>query len=224
MKDKIVAKARQKMLIVAKFLDEISQGKIKPNHITLLSLLGHIPVAIALIAGEPILAAALLAVFAGMDSLDGALAKVQKTSSLTGMYYDAVSDRAKEIIVFAALGVYLSSLHSYDYTIHSRDYTWLIAAALGTSILVSYTKAKGEMAISDSSGGSTDAQKINRIFSSGFSSYEVRVVLLIIGLLFAILPQILVLLLIMNTYTIIIRVKNVSDALEEKNNQEKSKK
>lgn len=217
MKDKIVAEARQKMLIVAKFLDEISQGKIKPNHITLLSLLGHIPVAIALIAGEPILAAALLAVFAGMDSLDGALAKVQKTSSLTGMYYDAVSDRAKEIIVFVTLGVYVNSAYTYDYT-------WLIAAALGTSILVSYTKAKGEMAISDSANGRIDAQKINRIFSGGFSSYEVRVLLIIIGLLFTLLPQILALLLIANVYTIIIRVKNVSDALEEKNNQEKSKK
>ena len=78
MKDKIVARVRQKMLVVAKYLDEISQGKIKPNHITLISLLGHIPVAIAIITGEPILGAALLAVFAGLDSLDGALARVQK--------------------------------------------------------------------------------------------------------------------------------------------------
>lgn len=217
MKKSVVDYLRKKMLIVARILNNLSKGKIKPNHITILSLLGHIPVAIALIVGEPIVAALLLAFFSSLDSLDGALARVQKSPSLSGMYYDAVSDRLKEIIVFSGLAAYLNEFYTYNYG-------WLVVAALGTSLLVSYTKAKGEMAISDNTNKEIDAQKVNVIFSGGLSSYEVRVILILIGLFFAVLPQVLVVLLVANAYTIIIRVINVSKALNEPKLVEKRRK
>lgn len=218
MKKTIVNYLRSKMTIVANALNKISKGKLKPNHITLVSLLGHIPVALALVANEPIIAAVLLAFFASLDSLDGALARVQKSSSLSGMYFDAVSDRVKEIIVFSALAVFMNNLYTYDYG-------WLVVAVLGSSILVSYTKAKGEMAISDTTKGSDkDAQKLNLVFSGGLSSYEIRVILIVLGLLFTVLPQVLVILLFTNLYTSLARIKSVSTTLQNLKFIEKSKK
>jgi hypothetical protein len=82
----------------------------------------------------------------------------------------------------------------------------------GTSLLVSYTKAKGEMALSQRK---INPQELNRLFSSGLASYETRTVLLIVGLIFAVLPQILIVLLFANTYTCIYRVIKVSKELRE---------
>ena len=207
MKDRVVQIVRDIMYRFAVFLNRITNGKIKPSHITLISLLGHIPVAWALVTCRPVLGAVLLAIFSIMDALDGALAKAQNTASLKGMYMDAVSDRLKEIIVFTALAVLVTKHYNYEYV-------WLVVAVTGTSLLVSYTKAKGEMAIASEG---VDKQKLNRIFGgglAGISSYEVRVVALIIGLLFGIVLYILAFLLVANLYTAAIRYIRVSRELK----------
>jgi phosphatidylglycerophosphate synthase len=194
---------RKMMTIVAVFLNRITGGRLRPYHITVVSLLGHVPVAWALVTSRPILAAVLLAFFSLMDALDGALARVQNSASLSGMYFDAVSDRIKEVIVLSALAVFAFK------TIDS-DITWQIVAVAGTSLLVSYTKAKGEMAIA---GEGLDAQKLNRIFGGGLASYEIRVVALVIGLLFGWVAYVLPLLLIANSITIATRFLRVSKHL-----------
>jgi len=203
MKRVIVDGVRKSMVHIAGFIDYWTKGKVKPAHITTLSLLGHIPVAWALIIGEPILAAVLLAFFSLLDALDGALARVQNSASLTGMYFDAVSDRIKEVIVFSALAVYASNY--VDAVI-----VWQVVAVAGTSILVSYTKAKGEMAVA---GNKKDAQKLNQLFGVGIASYEVRVVALVVGLLFGWLEFILPLMLAANALTIATRFLVVSKQL-----------
>lgn len=204
MKNSIINYLRSLMTRTAIVLNRWTNGKLKPSHITTLSIIGHIPVAWALITCQPILAAVLLAFFSALDALDGALARVQKSSSLSGMYYDAVSDRLKEIIVFSALAVYASK-HI------DANISWLIVAVAGTSLLVSYTKSKGEMALA---GKENDAQKLNRIFSAGIASYEVRVVLIVIGLLFGWLIYILPLLLLLNCITIVTRFMKVTKELK----------
>ena len=191
------------MTQLAIVLNRWTNGKIKPSYVTTVSLLGHIPVAWALATCRPILAGILLAFFSALDALDGALARVQKSSSLSGMYFDAVSDRIKEVIVFSALAVF--ALKHID-----ANTEWLIVAVAGTSILVSYTKAKGEMAMI---GIEKDAQKLNKIFSGGIASYEVRVVALVIGLLFGWLVYVLPILLILNSITIATRFMKVSKEL-----------
>ena len=198
------------MTLIAIRLNNWTNGTIKPSYITTVSLLGHIPVAWALITCRPILAAVLLALFSSLDALDGALARVQKSSSLAGMYYDAVSDRLKEVIVFSALAVYVTKHINIDIG-------WLVVAVAGTSILVSYTKSKGEMALT---GREKDAQKLNRIFGRGIASYEVRVLILVVGLLFGWLIYILPLLLVLNCVTIITRFINVSKELNIIDNKE----
>lgn len=191
------------MTSIAGFLDKYSGGKIKPSHITIISLLGHLPVAWALIVNKPILGAILLAFFSLMDALDGALARTQKSASLAGMYLDAVSDRVKEVIVFTALGIYM-------FENISADISWLAILACGTSLLVSYVKAKGEMAV----GSSTkDTQALNRLFGGGLASYEIRTLLIIVGLLFGVIEYALPLLIFLNLITITTRFLAVSKYL-----------
>lgn len=207
MKDSLVNRIRQFMTVVARFLNKLSNGKIKPSHITLVSVLGHIPVVWALINCRPILAGLLLAFFGLLDALDGALARVQKSESLQGMYLDAVSDRLKEILVFSALAVMVVNHYG-------AEWAWLVVAVAGSSLLVSYTKAKGEMAVAQEN---LDKQKLNRIFGTGLAgiaSYEVRVVALVIGLLFGVVVHVLVFLLFANIYTATIRYLNVSKELK----------
>jgi len=150
-----------------------------------------------LVASRPVLAAVLLAFFSLLDALDGAMAKVQNSTSLSGMFFDAVSDRMKEVVVFSALTVFV-----YKYI--DPSLTWQVAAALGTSLLISYTKAKGEMAIAGKIA-EQDTQKINRLFGIGIAGYEIRVTAIVAGLLFGIIQYVLPLLIAANLLTVALR-------------------
>lgn len=206
----------------ARLLDRISGGRITPNQVTLVSLLGHFAVVWALWSTHPVLAALLLAFFGIMDTLDGALARLQKRATLTGMLYDAVSDRVKEIMVYVGLvlfinqeGLLLSPTHfgMYDfYTSTANVSSWLIVAVCGLSITVSYIKAKGEMALS--STGKYDAQKLNKVFASGLARYEVRMALIIFGLLTGTVLLMLHILLVVLVVTALQRLRRVSEALK----------
>ena len=207
----------------AQFLDRISGGRITPNQVTLVSLLGHFTVIWALWKDRPILGAILLIFFGIMDTLDGALAKLQKRASLKGMLYDAVSDRVKEVLVYVGVmiyldggGVYLSNsvssgIHDwYTNVAFVSPYT-IIVAVCGLSLVVSYIKAKGEMALS--STGNYNAQKLNRVFSDGFARYEVRMALIVLGLLTGNLLLILHVLVALLIFTSLQRIFRVSKAL-----------
>ena len=201
--NKIGSTVRGWMIIPAKVLNSLSGGLIKPNHITLVSLLGHIGVIWALWYSRPILAAVLLAFFGLMDSLDGALARLQKTASLNGMLYDASSDRAKEVLVYVGLTQYVF--------VHTNDFIWLPAAVLGGSLVVSYIKAKGEMALA--SVKKHDKQMLNKIFADGIARYEVRMAIVVFGLLGGQIILSLWLLLVLVGYTALQRIIRISRAL-----------
>ncbi len=207
---------RSWMLVPAKVINKISRGRIKPNHITLVSLLGHGLIVWALWNARPILAAVLLIFFGLMDALDGALARIQGTTSVRGMFYDATSDRAKEILVYSGIAIYLETVGLYGSDITIVDtlprylYFWIPVAVLGLSMLVSYIKAKGEMALSTID---YDAQKLNRLFSDGFARYEVRMFIIVVGLLTGRIMTALCILLVLLIFTCIQRLVKVSKAI-----------
>lgn len=205
---------RNTMYHIAGFIDYWTKGKVKPAHITALSLAGHIPVAWALVTSQPILAAVLLTFFSGLDALDGAMARYQKSSTRSGMYFDAVSDRLKEVILYTALAVFV-------YNHLDSTALWQIVALCGTSLLVSYTKAKGEMAVAN---GIIDVQKLNRQFGGGYAPYEIRMVAIIIGLLLGVLEFILPLLIAANLLTIAGRFLVISKLLYEVDQTESNSK
>jgi archaetidylinositol phosphate synthase len=81
---------------------------------------------------QPYLAAISVVVSGVFDVLDGAVARVTGRISSKGSFNDSTLDRVAEVAVFAGIvyGAYTSSL--------------LVLLALSFSLLVSYTRAKGE--------------------------------------------------------------------------------
>ena len=224
----ISATVRRSMLLPAKVIHTMSRGRITPNHITLVSLLGHIGVVWALWQWRPVLAAILLAVFGIMDSLDGALARLQKKASSKGMFYDAMSDRAKEVLLYTGLMVYCFRVYdtyaiSYAPTIENTVHdvlthvsgqlptVVLISAVYGLSFLISYAKAKGETALAQKT--KDDPNSINRVFADGLGRYEVRMAIVIVGLLSGYLLTSLVVLLGVTAFTASQRFARISKAL-----------
>lgn len=201
------------MTQLAKILNKLFNGKLKPSHITTLSLVGHLPVAWALYDSRPVLAGILIVCFGLLDSLDGALARVQGTASKFGMFYDAVTDRLKEVIVYSGLAIYVSN------NVPELD-VWVVVAVAGTSLLVSYVKAKGEMAVSTKNH---DVQELNRAFGGGIARYEIRMAILVIGLTVGFLAPLLRLIVALNLFTASSRFLEIANLLMKEDGKKRAK-
>jgi CDP-diacylglycerol--glycerol-3-phosphate 3-phosphatidyltransferase len=150
------------------------RGKISPNTITIIGTLMHVPIAWLIATEHNILAAILLIVFGLFDTLDGELARLQGSASRRGMLLDASTDRLKEVALYTGAAYALAN------SPHPAAAAFA-AAACGASVSVSYVKAKGEAAFAIlETGLSHDA--LNRLFKDGLLTFELRMVLLIVGL------------------------------------------
>src|SRR5690606_14327938 len=110
-------RVRQLMNSLASGLNKATGGKLSPNFVTVFGLLMHVPIGILIASGEHTFAAILLLVFGLFDALDGALARLQNSTSSTGMLLDSVSDRIKEIIVYVCLAFYFVGVHQANLAI-----------------------------------------------------------------------------------------------------------
>jgi CDP-diacylglycerol--glycerol-3-phosphate 3-phosphatidyltransferase len=173
--DKIKTFVRGVMFELAKILDQLTNGMIRPNHVTIISLLGHVILMLALIQGRFPEAAILLLGFGLLDSLDGAIAKYQHSESANGMLLDASTDRIKEALIYAGLAYYFAELTDPIGSLYT-------VLALGASFAVSYVKSKGEVAMLESPSKQTK-KSINREFEFGIFGYEIRMFVLFIGFL-----------------------------------------
>lgn len=89
----------------------------------------------------------LLMVLTGLpDLLDGAIAKAAGTSSMRGAYFDSVSDRLTDIMLFSGVAWFLSD--TIDSQIHM-----LPVAVMGLAVMISYQRAKAESLGFDAKGG-----------------------------------------------------------------------
>lgn len=168
---------RAVMRRIARGLNALSGGKLSPNAVTIVGLLAHLPIAYLIADGTYGWAAGLLVVFGLFDTLDGELARLQKKASNAGMVLDATTDRMKEVILYAGVAVALvDSLPASQLPLAAA----VVVAACGGSLLVSYVKAKGETAVKDSQ---LTPNEINRLFQDGFLRFEVRMFVLVVGLL-----------------------------------------
>lgn len=185
---------------VAKDLDKLSGSKITPNMITITGLIAHIPIAWLIATNQYVLGAVLLVVFGLFDTLDGSLARIQKTDSSKGMLLDASTDRFKEVLL------YMGVAYSFIGTEYAYYAVWAVAAC-GASLSVSYVKAKGETAVAKIKLSTTE---VNRLFQDGLLRFEVRMFLLVIGLLFNILPIVIVIIGVLSAGTAISRLVKIS--------------
>ncbi|HEV2403084.1 MAG TPA: CDP-alcohol phosphatidyltransferase family protein [Candidatus Saccharimonadales bacterium] len=159
----------------ARYLNRVTKGKLSPDGVTLFGFIMHIPVALLIAARYNIWAAIFLVIFGLFDSLDGALARAQDKVSSSGGLLDASTDRMKEALLYsgAAYALALSN--------HPATAAWA-AAACGASVSVSYVKAKGE-AIVAADKRAIPYTKLNHIFADGLLTFEVRMTVLVVGLL-----------------------------------------
>lgn len=188
---------------VAKDLDKLTGGKLSPNMVTITGLLAHIPIAWLIATNQYTLAAILLVIFGLFDTLDGALARLQKRDSSAGMLLDASTDRFKEVLLYCGAAYSFVSLGKPYFAV------WAVAAC-GASICVSYVKAKGETAVAKSKLTTTE---VNRLFQDGVFRFEVRMTILVIGLLFNNLGVAIVVIACSSTYTAFERLIKISRKL-----------
>jgi phosphatidylglycerophosphate synthase len=103
------------------------------------------------------------------DMFDGTLARATGKVSNLGAFMDSVFDRAGEVVVYLGLVAGLQAVGIADGSL-------LAAAALGSAVMVSYTRAKAEgLGFSNGTG----------MAAIGIMPREVRLVILSLGLILA---------------------------------------
>ncbi|MCB0996665.1 MAG: CDP-alcohol phosphatidyltransferase family protein [Acidimicrobiales bacterium] len=89
----------------------------------------------------------LLLVLTGIpDALDGAVAKASGTSSVRGAFFDSVSDRVTDVLLFSGIAWFLMSNEP-------GRIAMLPVAVMGAALLISYQRAKAESLGFDAKGG-----------------------------------------------------------------------
>ncbi len=108
--------------------------RVRPDAITIASLLCAAGAGVAIAAGHLATAGWLYIVAGALDIVDGRLARATKTQTRAGAFLDSVGDRWAELLVLSGFVWYL------------RDSAWQGAAvlAIAGSMMVSYTRARGE--------------------------------------------------------------------------------
>ncbi len=198
--DRVRTVVRRFFMSLAKGLNRISGGKLTPNTITVFGLLMHIPIAILIAQQSYVWAAGLLIVFGLFDTLDGALARVQNSSSSFGMFLDSTTDRMKEIMIYIGISYALVA------TNHAYAAVWAVASC-GVSLLVSYINAWGEATLANHKASS---HQTNKTLRSGIMSYDVRIACLIVGLLADRLVAAVVIVAILTFITALQRINTVA--------------
>ena len=142
---------------------------LTPDALTLIGFAITV-VGAALVSQQQWLAGGVVILFGGVfDMFDGTLARATGKVSNLGAFMDSVFDRAGEVIVYVALVAALQSVATLDGTL-------LAAAALGSAVMVSYTRAKSEgLGFTKGSG----------MAAIGIMPREVRLVILSVGLILA---------------------------------------
>jgi CDP-diacylglycerol--glycerol-3-phosphate 3-phosphatidyltransferase len=191
--------ARGHIRKVAKFLNKATNGRLTPNSVTITGVIMHLPIAYLISQQYFVPAAILLVIFGLFDTLDGELARLQKSVSEFGMILDASTDRLKEIMLFVGITYYfISSGNPYMAV-------WVVAAC-GTSVLVSYLKSLGKIAAANA--GLSD-KEVHDLLRDGWAPFEVRMTMMVIGLLLNQLPAVVIIILVLSGHTALKRLLNM---------------
>lgn len=192
------------MTVIAKILLRLTGGRLTPNFVTMAGLIAHLPIAWLIATQHNWVAAILLIIFGLFDALDGALARVLDSATARGMLLDATSDRLKETLIYSGLA------YSFIGLGHPKMVIWAVAAC-GASLSVSYIKAKGETAIRDKTLTVID---VNQVFKDGFMRFEVRMAIVVVGLLSHHTIWACVLIAVASLFTVFERLQGISSVLD----------
>jgi CDP-diacylglycerol--glycerol-3-phosphate 3-phosphatidyltransferase len=162
--------------------NSIRKAGISADMITAVGIVMAFAAAIAIGAGALQLGFLLLVLTGIPDLLDGAVAKASGKSSLRGAFFDSVSDRLTDGLLFGGIAYFLAA---------SGEAPWVVmlpVAGYVTASIVSYIRAKADALGFDARGGLVERAE--------------RFILLAIGLLFEpVLIPVLILIIVLNTVT-----------------------
>ncbi|HEX4809083.1 MAG TPA: CDP-alcohol phosphatidyltransferase family protein [Bryobacteraceae bacterium] len=163
----------------------LALSRINPNVLTFLGLVINI-VAAAFLAVGRFRWAGVIIIFAGLfDMVDGRVARETNQVTRFGAFFDSVLDRYSDLALLVGLLVYYG-------TINRPAYVVLTAIVMTASVMISYTR--------------TRAENIIPTCKVGFLERPERVVLLIIGALFARMAPVLWVIAVLGNITVIHRM------------------
>jgi CDP-diacylglycerol---glycerol-3-phosphate 3-phosphatidyltransferase len=163
----------------------LSRFRVNPNIITFTGVLISLWAAFEFGYGA-FFKAGLVIIFAGFfDMLDGEVARVTRSVSEFGAFYDSVIDRYSDVILLQGLIVYYARKQMLGYVV-------LVGIVVMGAVLTSYSRARAESLIP--------------LCKIGFMERPERIVLLIIGALFNRMEAVLWVLAILGNWTVIDRI------------------
>jgi CDP-diacylglycerol--glycerol-3-phosphate 3-phosphatidyltransferase len=157
-----------------------------PNGLTTFGLLATFVGAGVVVSGRHLVGAFVLAVATATDALDGTVARLGGRVTRWGSFYDSVSDRISDVVLFGAA----------LWLVRDTGTMFVVGlVALGAALLTSYIRAKAE---------SLDWQA-----TVGLLERPVRVIILIAGIGVGLVPLALWVLAIGGTVTVAQRLRTV---------------
>lgn len=196
---------RKIMRVLARVLNMLSAGRITPNGITLFGLAMHVPIAWLVATQHFYWAAGLLLVFGLFDTLDGELARLQHRATPAGALLDSITDRYKEVLLYCGAGWAIIAQTDRPYLA-----VWAVVAC-GCALLTSYTNAAGDIAL-----GKLEAPRheTNKVFRGGLFPFEIRMFVLLVGLLSNRLALVIIVIAIGAAITALSRLSRVLNAIK----------
>jgi CDP-diacylglycerol--glycerol-3-phosphate 3-phosphatidyltransferase len=171
--------------VLDRLVGALSLTKIHPNVLTAIGLLINI-VAAVLFAPGRFFAAGLVVVGAGIfDMVDGRVARVTKTVTPFGAFFDSVVDRYSDMALYMGLLVYYARAERFLYVV-------LVAVVMAGSVMISYTRARAESLI--------PTCKV------GFLERPERIVLILIGALWNRMAPVLWIIAVLSNITVVHRI------------------
>jgi len=171
--------------LLDKIVGFLSRFRVNPNILTFTGVLISLWAAFEFGYGA-FFKAGLVIIFAGFfDMLDGEVARVTRSVSEFGAFYDSVIDRYSDVILLQGLIIYYARKQMLGYVV-------LVGVVVMGAVLTSYSRARAESLI--------PSCKI------GFLERPERIVLLIIGALSNRMEAVLWVLAILGNWTVIDRI------------------
>ncbi len=144
--------------------NSLKRAGVTADALTVLGIVMAVGAAVAIGSGALRLGFVLLILTGLPDLLDGAVAKAWGKSTQRGAFFDSVSDRVTDALLFGGIAWYLTATDGRPWVV------MLPVAGYMTASVVSYVRAKGDALGFDASGGLVERAE--------------RFILLAIGLLF----------------------------------------
>ncbi len=110
---------------------------VSPNAITILGVMGNLAAAIFLGLGHIMAGGLVILVIWPIDALDGTMARLKGEPTRFGAFFDSVTDRYSELLIFGGLLYYFLMQQNVLASL-------LVYLAAAGSVLVSYTRARAE--------------------------------------------------------------------------------